>query len=584
MKKKEKISKVKSPDTDKKRKKTEEMLHHSEERYRTILENIQESYFEVDLAGNFTFFNDTLCRVIGYSSEELMGMNGRRYSDEEELKKIIQAFNRVYTTGEPHKGFNWQITRKDGAKRYIEGSISLLKDSSGKPKGFRGIAHDITERKKIEERLHHEEQRFRALADQSSDIIVLVNQKGIITYENPAIERVLGFKVEERIGAGLFDLVHPDDLKFLIDVAIAAVRATNASVLKSEIRLRHRDGSWRTFEVTASSLVNDTVIEGGIINLRDITERKLSEEALRESEERHREREERYRNILDNMEEAYYEVDLKGNFTFFNNTAVTNLGYTDNVMMGMNFRQYVDEENASKVLGAYNKVFLTGESIKGFDWELIGKERVKIPVEGSISLMRDAKGNPIGFRGIIRNITERKRAEEEIRTMAIIDTLTGLYNRRGFISLVEQQIKTAVRANKKLLLFFIDLDGLKLINDTWGHEEGDHALKRAAIILKKTFRDSDILSRLGGDEFAALVFDSPELPEVILKRLQSRTDYENASALSYQISMSVGVADYDPSVPCSIDELISRADQLMYNQKKEKKRRGNILFDLPVSG
>jgi diguanylate cyclase (GGDEF)-like protein/PAS domain S-box-containing protein len=577
MKKKEKISKVKSPDTAKKRKKTEEMLHHSEERYRTILENIQEGYFEVDLAGNFTFFNDTLCRVIGYSSEELMGMNGRRYTDEEELKKIIQAFNKVYTTGEPHKGFSWQITIKDGAKRYIEGSISLLKDSSGKPKGFRGIAHDITERKKIEERLHHEEQRFRALADQSSDIIVLVNRKGIITYENPAIERVLGFKVEERIGAGLFDLVHPDDLKFLIDVAITAVRAINASVLKSEIRLRHRDGSWHTFEVTASSLVNDTVIEGGIINLRDITERKLSEEALRE-------REERYRNILDNMEEAYYEVDLKGNFTFFNNTAVTNLGYTDNVMMGMNFRQYVDEENASKVLGAYNKVFLTGESIKGFDWELIGKERVKIPVEGSISLMRDAKGNPIGFRGIIRNITERKRAEEEIRTMAIIDTLTGLYNRRGFISLVEQQIKTAVRANKKLLLFFIDLDGLKLINDTWGHEEGDHALKRAAIILKKTFRDSDILSRLGGDEFAALVFDNLELPEVILKRLQSRTDYENASALSYQISMSVGVADYDPSVPCSIDELISRADQLMYNQKKEKKRRGNILFDLPVSG
>ena len=125
---------------------------------------------------------------------------------------------------------------------------------------------------------------------------------------------------------------------------------------------------------------------------------------------------------------------------------------------------------------------------------------------------------------------------------------------------------------------------MKAVNDRWGHEEGDHALKRAAIILKKTFRDSDILSRLGGDEFAALVIDSPELPEVILKRLQSRTDDENASDLSYQISMSVGVADYDPSVPCSIDELISRADQLMYNQKKEKKRRGNILFDLPVSG
>ena len=159
--------------------------------------------------------------------------------------------------------------------------------------------------------------------------------------------------------------------------------------------------------------------------------------------------------------------------------------------------------------------------------------------------------------------------------MAVIDTMTGLYNRRGFISLAEQQIKTAIRADKKMLLFFIDLDGLKFINDTWGHEEGDRTLKRTSIILKNTFRDSDIVARLGGDEFAVLVFDSPELPEVILKRLHSRTHDENAASdLPYKISMSIGVADYDPSVPCSIHELMSRADQLMYNQKKGKKQAG----------
>ena len=253
-----------------------------------------------------------------------------------------------------------------------------------------------------------EEQRFRAFVEHSSDIIVLLNLEGIITYINPAVERVLGFKPEERIGAKGFELVHPDDMKFLADSFNTLARDTNSPVIQGEMHLRHKDGSWRTLEAVGSNLVNNNVIEAVIVNYRDITERKKAEEALRESEER-------YRNILDNVEEAYYEVDLKGNFTFFNATAATNLGYTDDVMMGMNFRQYVDEKNASKVFEAYNKVFLTGESIKGFDWELISKENGKIPIESSISLMRDAQGNPIGFRGIIRDITERKQATEALR-------------------------------------------------------------------------------------------------------------------------------------------------------------------------
>jgi len=675
--------------------------HEREERYRSILDNMEEAYYEIDLKGNMTFFNTTAVRKLGYTKNEMMGMNFHQYVERDSHQKVFDAFHKVFLTGEPIKGVDWEIISKTGEKIPVESSISLIRDAQGNPVGFRGIIRDVADRKRADEKLRREEQRFRALAEQSADIIVIVNRKGIITYENRTIEGALGYKPEERIGGGLFDLVHPDDLKYLTEMALKIAKDINAPHLRSEIRLRHKDGDWRIFEVTGSSLINNGKIEAGIVNLRDITKRKQAEDALRTSETRHREREERYRNILDNMEEAYYEVDLKGNLTFFNAAAVTNLGYTDNLMMGLNFREYVDDENASKVFEAYNRVFLTGESIKGLDWELISKESGKIPVESSISLIRDVKGKAVGFRGIIRDITERKRAEEalreseekfrnltetaqdaivtinmngmityanpaakalaegvavvgmalkdflppdsvehyydqifdllsrgfsetlsyeskiirtrgdyplyfdvksstlwnrgepsgillvardatdrkrteeEIRMMAVVDTMTGLYNRRGFISLAEQQIKTAIRADKKMLLFFIDLDGLKFINDTWGHEEGDRTLKRTSIILKNTFRDSDIVARLGGDEFAALVFDSPELPEVILKRLHSRTDDENAASdLPYKISMSIGVADYDPSVSCSIHELMSRADQLMYNQKKGKKQAG----------
>ena len=135
------------------RKRVEDALRQSEEKYRSILEDIQEGYFEVDFAGNFTFFNDSLRRFLDYSQEELMGMNYLQYTDKEYSKILFQAFNKVYNTGEPTEGFDWQIIRKNGTKRYVEASILLQKNSSGKPIGFRGIARDVTERKRTEEAL-----------------------------------------------------------------------------------------------------------------------------------------------------------------------------------------------------------------------------------------------------------------------------------------------------------------------------------------------------------------------------------------------------------------------------------------------
>jgi diguanylate cyclase (GGDEF)-like protein len=172
---------------------------------------------------------------------------------------------------------------------------------------------------------------------------------------------------------------------------------------------------------------------------------------------------------------------------------------------------------------------------------------------------------------IYDDVTESKKREEEVRILAVTDPLTGLYNRRGFMTLADQQIKAATRTNKRMSLLFIDIDGLKPINDTWGHEEGDRALVSAANVLKQTFRESDILARIGGDEFAVLAVDAAEIPEIVVKRLAAQIALHNAlPERRYEISMSIGTAVYDPQVPCSLDDLISRADTLMYEQKKMK--------------
>ncbi|NLD81010.1 MAG: PAS domain S-box protein [Smithella sp.] len=437
-------------------------------------------------------------------------------------------------------------------------------------------------RRKAEKLLEDSEELYHLLADHMKDLVWLLDLNLNIKYISPSVEKLTGYNLNEIQNITLEKLLSKTSfdkaMKFFSAEMTKALAAPDDYVLKRslELELSCRDGRMIWTE-NAFSFIRDEnrkpvsiLCEG-----RDINDRRRAEKALRESEARHRRSEERYRNILDNMEEAYYEVDLKGDLTFFNATAVTNLGYSNDEMMGMNFRKYVDKENEQKVFEAFHRVFVTGEPSKGVDWELISKNGEKKPIESSISLMKDVDGNPVGFRGIIRDITERKRTEEQIRLLAIVDTLTGLFNRRGFITLAEQQLKTAYRTEKKQLLFFIDLDGLKVINDTYGHDEGDHALQKTAMILKQTFRESDIIGRLGGDEFAVLVVDDDELQKNILKRLKERIKEESTvSDVSYKISMSIGVAEYDPSRPCKVEELMLEADRLMYIQKKEKKQAG----------
>ncbi len=141
----------------------DEALRESEEKYRTILHGIEDGYYEVDLAGNLTFFNEPLCKMLGYSRDELMGMNNRKYMTEETARRVFETYNRVYKTGEPSKSYDWEAVRKDGSKRHVALSVALMKDSEGRPIGFRGTTHDVTERILAEEQAKlHQEQLFQA--------------------------------------------------------------------------------------------------------------------------------------------------------------------------------------------------------------------------------------------------------------------------------------------------------------------------------------------------------------------------------------------------------------------------------------
>jgi len=166
--------------------------------------------------------------------------------------------------------------------------------------------------------------------------------------------------------------------------------------------------------------------------------------------------------------------------------------------------------------------------------------------------------------------------QKKLHDMSITDELTGLPNRRGFFAVAQQQMKLTIRTKGKVALLFADVDDFKVINDTWGHQQGDAALIAIADIFRKTFRDSDIVARMGGDEFAILLIDTPETNfSSVYHRLQSNLDEFNAAENNIcKLSISVGLAVYDHEQPSTIDELLKQADLRMYEQKQRRKNIG----------
>jgi diguanylate cyclase (GGDEF)-like protein len=173
----------------------------------------------------------------------------------------------------------------------------------------------------------------------------------------------------------------------------------------------------------------------------------------------------------------------------------------------------------------------------------------------------------------VRCAAKQYTMQAELGNLALTDELTGLYNRRGFMALAERQLKLGRRSGRGMLLFVMDVDRLKQINDSFGHLEGDHALKRTADALEETFRDSDVVARLGGDEFAVLAIEASSHSEATIKtRLFECLKSIRAEQSRYEISLSLGVARFDPSNRTSLGELMVKADQAMYEQKRRRSR------------
>jgi diguanylate cyclase (GGDEF)-like protein/PAS domain S-box-containing protein len=281
-----------------------------------------------------------------------------------------------------------------------------------------------------------------------------------------------------------------------------------------------------------------------------------------------KESEELFKTLADNSPVGVFIVQ-NGKFRFVNPHFERITGYSEDELLENDAMALVLAEDR-KFARKQALLMLKSERMPAYEIRVLSKTgEMKWILQSITSIQFSGKQAVLGS---FVNITEKKQMEEKLRNMSIIDDLTRLYNRRGFFTLAAQQIKIASRNKKEMLFFFIDLDGLKSINDSFGHQEGDLAIIGAAGILRDTFREADVVGRIGGDEFAILAVDiSGTTGKILSKRLQEHIDlYNDGTPKQHKMSMSVGIAIYNPENPSTIDELMSVADTLMYEDKKNK--------------
>lgn len=300
--------------------------------------------------------------------------------------------------------------------------------------------------------------------------------------------------------------------------------------------------------------------------LRYAIERKRADRALRASEER-------FRTLARHAPVGIFMTDRAGACSYVNEAWCRMTERTPEDAHQHGWLATVHPGDKNSVVGQWQAALTSGHEF-ALEFRYQRPHGHSLWVYGTATPLHNDDGGLGGYIGTVVDVTARKQSEFALQQLSISDELTGLHNRRGFLSLAEQNLKLAQRTGRPLALFFIDLNGMKQINDRLGHEAGDQALRETAALLRATFRNSDVVARLGGDEFAVLALETDHQgTEEARRRLEDLLAAQNAeSERRYVLSLSIGIAFCDLQQLISLDQLLAQADQAMYREKQGRAR------------
>lgn len=430
------------------------------------------------------------------------------------------------------------------------------------------ILINALERKRTEKELQKSEEKYRNFVENINDVIFSLDEQGRFTYISPVIEQVAFYNAEDLMGQPFAQFVYLEDLP---DFLNGLKRILAGDPESHEFRILNKEGSIRHVHISGRRLLEGDHPVGLTGILSDITERKWTEVLLKRAEEK-------YRSIFQNAVEGIFQSTLDGHFIVANPACARILGYSSPEELiaedADSPRQYFVDQEA---FGEFQRLIEEQGLVQKYEAQVYRKDGSKIWISIKALAIRDSNRKVLFYEGTIEDITERKWADDQIRYLSFHDKLTGLYNRSYF----EEELKR-LDTERQLPISVImgDVNGLKLVNDAFGHQEGDKLLTRIASIIKDSCRKEDVIARLGGDEFAIF------LP---------RTNYRVATVIVDRIKLACGQASHDPvhlSIALGvvtkedsdqdIQEILKEAEERMYRSKllESKSVRASILTSL----
>ena len=389
------------------KKEAEQKLVESEKKYREILDNLEQGYYEVDIKGIYIFTNEFQANYFGLSPDEMIGKSYKDLYDKETEKRLFEIYSEVYQKDIPRTIREIEIVGPDGTKQTYETSIFLKRDSNNNKIGFYGTTLDISERKKWERKLIESEKKYREILNNIDQGFYEVDLKGNYIFMNESYANFFGLSSDEIIGKSYKDLYDKEGEKEIFEIFNEIYRKDIPKTIR-EFEVVRPDGRKHTYELSIYLKRNSNNKKIGFYGAsRDISYRKEMEEILIESEKK-------YREILDNLEQGYYEVDFNGNYTLVNEYYAKFYGYSPDEMIGKNYGVSFDKETKNNIFEIYNQMYRENTPKLIREFEIMSPEGVKRTIENIIYLKRDSNGKKICFYGTIYDISERKKWERKL--------------------------------------------------------------------------------------------------------------------------------------------------------------------------
>lgn len=426
---------------------------------------------------------------------------------------------------------------------------------------LRPLRLHLSEFTQVEKALRESEDFLQTIIETAPECIKLISSQGTLLAMNRAgLAMIEADSLDQVKGRSVYGIVtpgHRDAFKKLTEEIFQG----KTGILQFEIVGMKGRHLW--LETHAVPLCNEKEEVAFLLGItRDITDRMHAEQALSESEEK-------YRSLVESTDDFIYVVDSNYRYVHMNKKHMLKMGFSGDEYVGVSYSEFHTPEETDAFMRHVDKVFETGEPAY-HEHRSLSDGRYFVQ---TLSPVKGDAGQTVAVTVISKDITEHKQMEEKLRTLSLTDELTGLYNRRGFFTLSERLLKLCKRQKRGVFLLYADLDNLKEINDTFGHQAGDEILVAIAGIFKETFRESDIIARIGGDEFVVIPMGrSGDDVKVITARLCQNLENRNAKkGGEHRLSISFGTSYYDPESPSSIDDLVVHAEKLMYEQKINKR-------------